>query len=372
MASNSSDLPLRLLPEDVVFWQSTLLQIAVDAVFYGMQAAIFVAAMIASARQERPARFITTVIVILFISSTTGIVTDILFYVYNTPVIMDRDPAASEATFLALVILTQICTRYNVLVSDAIVVWRAWILSRDSRLAKAALSLCMIGSVAGVITECVWWARDRTVTNGVVTRTLIMDIPLLSTNVVATVLVGMRVWTYRRDIKVHIGPWKSKTRVERALILLLESGFVYCIIWIASMAIDITMGTGNLYAYRAIGISYHSIAGIYPTLIALVVALQRSAASSVLLSTQVSRPMVFAEGEGKQEQSGRDTNFQDSTSESAQSSSAVDVEQPVGPVTAIAHSTSLQGDVYKDAEVETGGSGIAETHGDPPCVQEGK
>ena len=39
--------------------------------------------------------------------------------------------------------------------------------------------------------------------------------------------------TYRRDIKVHIGPWKSKTRVERALILLLESGFVYCIIWVS-------------------------------------------------------------------------------------------------------------------------------------------
>ncbi|KAL1661662.1 hypothetical protein GGF50DRAFT_90507 [Schizophyllum commune] len=111
----------------------------------------------------------------------------------------------------------------------------------------------------------------------------LVTVPLLFTNTVSTALVGVRLCMYRRN-KNSIGLWRSKTRVERVFFLLVESGSLYCMLWTLSLVLDLIHDKfGRLDAYRFIGVTYHSIAvrtpitGIYPTLIILVVAMQRYA-----------------------------------------------------------------------------------------------
>ena len=102
---------------------------------------------------------------------------------------------------------------------------------------------------AGVTVQCVWTAQDVMGEHTVQLRALMVTMPLLLTNVVATVLVGGKVWYvglgerfaylltvsvryYRREIKSALGSWRKTSRVEKVLVLLLESGCIYCLIWV--------------------------------------------------------------------------------------------------------------------------------------------
>ncbi|KAI5889628.1 uncharacterized protein SCHCODRAFT_02511191 [Schizophyllum commune H4-8] len=103
---------------------------------------------------------------------------------------------------------------------------------------------------------------------------------------------------FRRNVQGILGPWAT-TRVGKILVLLVESGLVYCLIWVVYLVINITEGPNTLAAYGVISAAYHSIAGIYPTFIVLVVAMQRSAAESIC-ETRVSHSVHFASsGKGK-------------------------------------------------------------------------
>ncbi|KAL1759422.1 hypothetical protein FB107DRAFT_270993 [Schizophyllum commune] len=180
--------------------------------------------------------------------------------------------------------------------SDAIVIWRAWVLWRDNTIVKAILCLCMAGSLVLPIVECVYWVKDAMGEPIPHLMSLMVTTPLLVTNTVTTVLVGCQVWYYRRNIKGAIGPWKRSTQVEKVLLLLLESGFAYCLIWAVRLALDVAQSAGRIaIPYAIITIAYHSTAGIYPTLIILVVAMQRSATQDLALSQQISLPIVEGE-----------------------------------------------------------------------------
>ena len=79
-------------------------------------------------------------------------------------------------------------------------------------------------------------------------RSFIYTIPILFTNVVATSLVGVRVWYvsfycislathafgryYRKDVKGLMVQMTKRTRAEKILLLLVEVGFVYCLLWV--------------------------------------------------------------------------------------------------------------------------------------------
>jgi hypothetical protein len=85
---------------------------------------------------------------------------------------------------------------------------------------------------------------------------LIQVLPLLVTNIVATSLMAYKMWCvhihpgqrlrrtfvccvdqprrqYRQQIKVQLDfPKNKKTKVERILVILTESGMIYCLIWV--------------------------------------------------------------------------------------------------------------------------------------------
>ncbi|KAL1696287.1 hypothetical protein GGG16DRAFT_43571 [Schizophyllum commune] len=286
-----------LAPDDIASMKNIVMQTGVDCLFYGIQGALFIAACAMLARQDNRSRAVAVAIVGLFLSSLVGVVLNMMFYLVQIPTfgwgldsiwdLLVRMNVAIAATY-----------RFNYFVSDAIVVWRAWVLWPNSRLAKGALCVCLAGSLVGVIVECVWTVEDL-VEGEPAIRTLMMTVPLLATNVVATALVGVQVWIYRRDIKGSFGPVTKTTRVEKVLLLLVESGLVYCLIWVIYLVINLTEGPNTLMAYGVISTAYHTIAGIYPTLIVLAVAMQRTSMSTTF-GAQPTLSIFFADsGKGK-------------------------------------------------------------------------
>jgi len=55
--------------------------------------------------------------------------------------------------------------------------------------------------------------------------------PILATNVLATTFIAWKAWDYHRTVGTCFRKGKSSGRVEKVLVLLIESGFVYCILW---------------------------------------------------------------------------------------------------------------------------------------------
>ncbi|KAL1741456.1 hypothetical protein HDZ31DRAFT_16620, partial [Schizophyllum fasciatum] len=261
-------------PGIVYLLQLSVMQTAIDcltsSLSTGMQAALTFAAWGALARREGRSILIKVAVAALFCISTLAVALALA----NT--IGGLDPNFTEATSERYNIALSAIVRISYLLSDVIVVWRAWVLSPDSRVAKAALLLCVCGSTVGVTYDFVWAVQNPAMVLPAA-RTLIKTIPLLLTNVVATIVVGLRVWRYRRDIKFNLDPLGRKTRAEKILVLLVESGFLYSLIWVFGLVVQYYGGEEAFFAlYSIVGRAYHSISGIYPTIIIIAVAMHRS------------------------------------------------------------------------------------------------
>ncbi|KAE9388936.1 hypothetical protein BT96DRAFT_416427 [Gymnopus androsaceus JB14] len=107
----------------------------------------------------------------------------------------------------------------------------------------------MLGGFTAALTTAITGTESLVKTKGA-SGTTISDlyyyIPLLLTNIIATTLVGYKFWKYRREIKVHItsGSRNQRSPVDSILVLLVESGVLYCLFWFISMLSSVpTLGT---------------------------------------------------------------------------------------------------------------------------------
>ncbi|KAI0087101.1 hypothetical protein BDY19DRAFT_300721 [Irpex rosettiformis] len=104
----------------------------------------------------------------------------------------------------------------------------------------------------------------------------------LLTNLSATIMISIWAWRYRKSIATNLRASSTSTQVERIMVLVAESGVIYCvssIIVLISSFIRVPGGTlGDIYT----GI-HAQIAGMYPALVMILVNYQRS--SEGLVST---------------------------------------------------------------------------------------
>ncbi|KAL1701521.1 hypothetical protein EV121DRAFT_282580 [Schizophyllum commune] len=187
---------------------------------------------------------------------------EVLFYVVQMPSLgLNMDPSLPHLLrWLDIVFI--VATRFNVVCYER----------HDRRL--ASLDPLSRQPLFGVLIECVTFIKAPK--NGLQSSAIMMEIPLLITNAVSTILR-------------LISGWRKTSRAEKILILLLESGTLYCILWAVRFGIDLYNGAGTVYVVYT---------GILPTLILLVVAMRRSATT-----TQVSHNMRFADGARLQDRS---------------------------------------------------------------------
>ncbi|KIK60855.1 hypothetical protein GYMLUDRAFT_244013 [Collybiopsis luxurians FD-317 M1] len=118
----------------------------------------------------------------------------------------------------------------SALLSDFIVVWRAWVLFQQERFWKMGLLLLMIVNIGINIADCILNTIEiNMVQSGSIP---ILDwlslIVSLIVNMFATGLIAWKAWNHyhiMRAAAVH-----RRTRVQKILLLLIESGAIYCAI----------------------------------------------------------------------------------------------------------------------------------------------
>ncbi|THU76241.1 hypothetical protein K435DRAFT_705252, partial [Dendrothele bispora CBS 962.96] len=126
------------------------------------------------------------------------------------------------------------------IISDILVVWRAWILFPQNTLVQLFLFLCTLGTCGAIIQELIidyvlvetlddpYWVE--------VSHAIYTALPLF-TNIVATLLIGYKTWSLFRsfylDIKKNLGSTHGNgSKALKLLVFLAESGLIYCSIWV--------------------------------------------------------------------------------------------------------------------------------------------
>ncbi|KAL1712644.1 hypothetical protein EV715DRAFT_213331, partial [Schizophyllum commune] len=253
-------------------------------------------------KRSRASRVLSASVALLLLSSTLGVIT----YVILLSLLLRIGVGASPSRYLAhiskLDIVHAVTARLNYIISDAIVVWRAWILWPNSRIAQGLLLLCMAYSAVAVIVN---GALQANMSDSPVPHTIARS-AMLVTNAVATVLVGIKLWCvfvvyflvlclrkmfiltharrlYRRNVRASMKLMTGGGQVGGILVLLVESGVVYCVVWILEMS-SITHNVDYLMNFGALTFV---LAGIYPTFVVLVVTLQQHATAQSMIGTQI-------------------------------------------------------------------------------------
>ncbi|KAL1756656.1 hypothetical protein FB107DRAFT_210828 [Schizophyllum commune] len=281
---------------DIRVLRFIMLQTAIDLGLYGVQATLSIAAIAILARREGRSRSTLAAILGIVLSSTIIVVAEYAFWLIQIPTSVGASERTIDNLLLNLNILSNVARNSVYVFSDAVLVWRAWCLWPDNGLVRGILSLCVCGTVLGSVAECVWlyWPGFPTffAFEGFA-QYLTRLVPLLTTNVVATAMIGIWVCRYRREIKGSLGVLTQKTRSERVLMLLLESGLVYCLFWVYICTMFfVEKDDDGFSAKDAFGDAAYHISGIYPTCV-LFVSMQDKPKHS-LLSARMSQAMRFA------------------------------------------------------------------------------
>ncbi|KAI9450473.1 hypothetical protein BJY52DRAFT_176850 [Lactarius psammicola] len=194
-------------------------------------------------------------------------------------------------------------TRLMYILSDVICAWRAVVLwNRDKRVI-AILLLFIIGTTVAAGCELglglVHVARpsplltpsNSSVQNESNLGPLIMVGPTLATNLLSTGLIAWKAWQHRISIRKHLGEAGGSVRVERVFALLIESGFIYCCLWILYLVSAFSAMPEPGFSVLDDVLLF--ISGLYLTLIIILVAMQKSPVEHY--STYSTR-MQFASG----------------------------------------------------------------------------
>ncbi|KAK1218285.1 hypothetical protein PQX77_019034 [Marasmius sp. AFHP31] len=193
---------------------------------------------------------------------------------------LDKQIAFAD-TFTVLGSVQESVVPLEIFIGDLIVFWRVWVLCTGQRrlvvlpfaflLATAACSLGILGCFA---------QNDWPIVDPPACGSLILSAYSLSaaTNISGTIVIGLKVWYYRKNVGAYLGKHK-RGRTEKILTLLLESGVVYSLLWIVQIIMVRTRPPATFSAEvvrQIFRVTIVQLVGIYPTLLVVLVYLQRS------------------------------------------------------------------------------------------------
>ncbi|VDB90262.1 unnamed protein product [Peniophora sp. CBMAI 1063] len=199
----------------------------------------------------------------------------------------------------------------NIILGDGIVLWRACVFWRRNRLVYAlsiGLFVFIVGlNIANVVVEAAFMAEpDKNVRwmNEAWTQPAFSDSAYgaaalalsLATNAASTIAIGWKTWIHRRKVLRYLTEFSPRSIVDKVLTLLWESGCIYCITWILyivsnklALSAPSPVGVGTI----ALGVDYFNrlmaqLTGIYPTLVLVLVALERKHLESATVGPSIS------------------------------------------------------------------------------------
>ncbi|KAI0259765.1 hypothetical protein BC834DRAFT_600802 [Gloeopeniophorella convolvens] len=175
-------------------------------------------------------------------------------------------------------------TRIMYILSDVVCAWRAVVLWNRDRRVIAILLLFILGTMAaagsdlGLSLVPLFNPSHQSIQDSSNTklgeRAMIMVGPTLGTNLLSTGLIAWKAWQHRVSVRKHLGDGSAPIRVEKILALLIESGFVYCCLWILYLISAFRVFPEPGFTIMDAVLLFAS--GLYPTLIVILVCMQKS------------------------------------------------------------------------------------------------
>jgi len=194
-------------------------------------------------------------------------------------------PLISRFEMLVIVYLPTI----NYILSDGIVVWRAWVVWGPDRrfiiFAPPLLSLVCTLILSATGAAFVYLSDDyESERKGSVSRYLGWTVWGFSvgTNIWATGLICIRTWQHRQAVRSLLGKETTRSIAEKVLVFMVESGALYLCIWVVYMTLSFIQWTGGLVLF--IDAAIVQIVGIYPMTIVVLVTMRLSTAELLPLT----------------------------------------------------------------------------------------
>ncbi|KAH9010313.1 hypothetical protein EDB84DRAFT_1570593 [Lactarius hengduanensis] len=188
-------------------------------------------------------------------------------------------------------------TRLMYILGDIICAWRAVVLWNRDKHVISILLLFLLGTTAAAGCELglslvPLFKSDLRyfTTQGKATANfgpLIMVGPTLATNLVSTGLIAWKAWQHRISVRKHLGEGSGSVRAERVFTLLIESGFIYCRLWIVYLISALRVIPPPAFVIMNHVLVFAS--GLYPTLIIIFVAMQKSPIEYYSIGMQFAR-----------------------------------------------------------------------------------
>ncbi|KAL0566804.1 hypothetical protein V5O48_015200 [Marasmius crinis-equi] len=188
---------------------------------------------------------------------------------------------AYRMRFTVLSLMQQVMFLVEVVIGDFVVVWRAWVLWSENRkipLLSVLLLLCSAVSMLSFLGCFIHYDWPLIVPPTCTALNISTYALSMATNAAGTAAIGYKAWVHRRVFKkYHFAA--GNHRVSKALVLLMESGMVYTLLWVLQL-INFIPFIGDSYPGQLVQEVFTSISvqlvGIYPTMVIILVYLQRS------------------------------------------------------------------------------------------------
>ncbi|KAJ7592210.1 hypothetical protein C8J56DRAFT_1131723 [Mycena floridula] len=274
-----------LSDSDILGLKESLLEIGIEFLVYGIYSALAMIVLCnlwTNKALSTARRILIAAAISMFVANMAQISIDLASSLIQLPTV-GFDPPNVERPLIYMKILGNTMIRLNFLIGDSIVVWRAWVIWTHHSKVHALLLFCLVGS----------FDTPKFPPTG--SRILILILPLFLTNFVSTLSMGYKVWEYKVEIKQNLGlPQNKRTKVERVLILLTESGSIYCLLWLSMPVFGLESSNDQSLSYGFIAIILPQLVAIYPFIIILLVALEKTNLESTVTGPSFSQSIQFS------------------------------------------------------------------------------
>ncbi|KAJ7822507.1 hypothetical protein B0H14DRAFT_2828564 [Mycena olivaceomarginata] len=220
------------------------------------------------------------IVVYLYASAVAQFVLDVLttfdaIYYYlmisDTP-FPDRLPRADESLAFAtppleaLFIPVSNVQIIRVIIGDGVVIWRTWAIYQRRLLAILMPSILLLGLFSSVVIDTICYNNPLPGVEQICPWSgLIFWTFSIATNITCTIMIGFKAWQHRKMMReLNLSGTHSRTPTERILSLLVESGFIYILLWATEIIVWLNYSRDSplQYAFEVISPMGNQIAGM--------------------------------------------------------------------------------------------------------------
>lgn len=256
----------------------SLVDAAVNCLGYGSFLILAIIAFRALLQQKSSSvgrRYIVAAVAIFFVSTTVIWAADLVYQLANLAAGPNYDNQSALRLAERLFVVITVFSRINYILSDCLVIWRAWVLA-DRRVLRLVLAVSMVITAGCTIADGAYFIHVGLVNLPYLSLliNLLLFIPLVLNNLLATGVVLYKAWTYRKEVHINL---RRQSQIGSLLFLLIESGFIYCGWWTLftiAIATEKEQSVPFMFHISIAGLSPYA-AAIYPMLIILVVEHQK-------------------------------------------------------------------------------------------------